>query len=126
MKWEPRNNYPDLVKAQFIDIPPRAKAGDEAEEVWFFGEQNNHAPAPVASLGPPSTGILKMPKAPNCVMHSGCVETDEGPPAPPVFNPFRDLNLHASERPAVPAADDNPPIRYSGANAFKNKDWHKG
>ena len=45
MKWEPRNNYPELVKAQFIDIPPRAKAGDEAEEVWFFGEQNNHAPA---------------------------------------------------------------------------------
>ena len=126
MKWEPRNNYPDLVKAQFIDIPPRVKAGDEAEKVWFFGEQNNHAPAPVASLGPPSTGILKMPKAPNRVMHSGCVETDEGPPAPPVFNPFRDLNLHASERPAVPAADDNPPIRYSGANAFKNKDWHKG
>ena len=24
-----------------------------------------------------------MPKAPNCVMHSGCVETDEGPPAAP-------------------------------------------
>ena len=83
MKWEPRNNYPDLVKAQFIDIPPRVKAGYEAEEVWFFGEQNNHAPAPVSSLGPPSTGILKMPKAPNCVMHSGCVETDEGPPAAP-------------------------------------------
>ena len=33
VKWEPRNNYPELVKAQFIDIPPRAKAGDEAEEV---------------------------------------------------------------------------------------------
>ena len=75
MKWEPRNNYPDLVKAQFIDIPPRVKAGDEAEKVWFFGEQNNHAPAPVASLGPPSTGILKMPKAPNRVMHSGYVVT---------------------------------------------------
>ena len=125
MKWEPRNNYPDLVKAQFIHIPPRVKAGYEAEEVWFFGEQNNHAPAPVASLGPPSTGILKMPKAPNRVMHSGCVETDEGFPAL-AFSPFCDLNLHASERPAVSAAEYNPPIRYSGANVFKNKDWHKG
>ena len=125
MKWEPRNNYPDLVKAQFIHIPPRVKAGYEAEEVWFFGEQNNHAPAPVSSLGPPSTGILKMPKAPNRVMHSRCIETDEGLPAL-AFNPFCDLNLHASERPAVPAAEYNLPIRYSGANVFKNKDWYKG
>ena len=53
--------------------------------------------------------------------HSSHIETDEGRPAP--FNPFRDLDLHASERP-VP--DDNQPFRYTGASAFKNKDWHKG
>ena len=53
---------------------------------------------------------------------SSHIETDEGRPARP-FNPFRDLDLHASERP-VP--DDNQPFRYTGASAFKNKDWHKG
>ena len=75
MKWEPRNNYSELVKSKFIDIPPHDKAGDEAKEVWFFGQQNNHAPAHVSSLGPPSKGILKMPKMPNHVMHFGCTVT---------------------------------------------------
>ena len=52
---------------------------------------------------------------------SSHIGTDEGPPpARRPFDPFRDLHLHASEERPVP--DDNPPIRYTGAN----KDWHKG
>ena len=58
-------------------------------------------------------------------LHASPIETDEGPPGP-AFDLFCDLNLHASERPAVPSANDNPVIHYSGANAFKNKDWQKG
>ena len=56
---------------------------------------------------------------------SSHIGTDEGPPpARRPFDPFRDLHLHASEEHPVP--DDNPKIRYTGANSFKNKDWHKG
>jgi hypothetical protein len=56
---------------------------------------------------------------------SSHIGTDEGPPpARRPFDPFRDLHLHASEEHPVP--DDNLKIRYTGANSFKNKDWHKG
>ena len=75
VKWEPNSDNPKLVNAEYIVIPPRVKAGVKAEEVWFFGEQNNHVPAPVSSRAPPSRGILKMAKAQNRVEPSGYVFT---------------------------------------------------
>ena len=88
-----------------------------------FCDLNLHAFPIETDKGPPAPPAFN----PFCDLdlHAFPIETDEGPPAP-AFDPFRDLDLHASKRPAVPAAADNPPICYTGANAFKNKDWHKG
>lgn len=84
VKWDSNSNNPKLVNAEYIVIPPRPKA----EEMWFFGEQNNHVPARVLSLTPPSKGILKMPKGQN-----------HGKPSRYVFNCFNECYfiLHATK-----------------------------